>query len=81
MNYKFSKFLKVLLSGIIIFVIGSIIYKILNMDIGPNDIQKYDYFIWETSPFSIYYNVCISTFNSFPDSILAIGGGTYIWIN
>ncbi|MCU9815331.1 hypothetical protein [Paraclostridium sp. AKS73] len=51
MNYKFSKFLKLVLSGIIVFVIGSILYKILNMDIGPNDIQKYVTSFGKLAPF------------------------------
>ncbi|GAA0091931.1 TVP38/TMEM64 family protein [Paraclostridium bifermentans] len=75
MNYKFSKFLKVLLSGIIIFVIGSIIYKILNMDIGPNDIQKYVTSFGKLAPLVYIIMFALVPLTLFPDSILAIGGG------
>ncbi|WGX75538.1 VTT domain-containing protein [Paraclostridium bifermentans] len=75
MNYKFSKFLKVLLSGILIFVIGSIIYKILNMDIGPNDIQKYVTSFGKLAPLVYIIMFALVPLTLFPDSILAIGGG------
>lgn len=75
MNYKFSKFLKVLLSGIIVFVIGSIIYKILNMDIGPNDIQKYVTSFGKLAPLVYIIMFALVPLTLFPDSILAIGGG------
>ncbi|WP_419741801.1 TVP38/TMEM64 family protein [Paraclostridium dentum] len=75
MNYKFSKFLKVLLSAIIIFVIGSIIYKILNMDIGPNDIQKYVTSFGKLAPLVYIVMFALVPLTLFPDSILAIGGG------
>lgn len=75
MNYKFSKFLKLVLSGIIVFVIGSILYKILNMDIGPNDIQKYVTSFGELAPFVYIIMFALVPLTLFPDSILAIGGG------
>lgn len=75
MNYKFSKFLKVLLSGILIFAIGSIIYKILNMDIGPNDIQKYVTSFGKLAPLVYIIMFALVPLTLFPDSILAIGGG------
>ena len=75
MNYKLSKFFKIVLSVIIIFIITSIIYNILNMDISPNDIQKYITSFGKLAPFIYVVMFSLVPLTFFPDSILAIGGG------
>ena len=75
MNYKLSKFLKIVLSVIIIFIITSIIYNILNMDISPNDIQKYITSFGKLAPLIYIVMFALVPLTLFPDSILAIGGG------
>lgn len=75
MNHKFSKFLKILLSIILILIIGSIIYKILNMNINPSDIQKYVTSFGKLAPLVYIVMFALVPLTLFPDSVLAIGGG------
>lgn len=75
MNHKFSKFLKILLSIILILIIGSIIYKILNMNINPSDIQKYVTSFGKLAPIVYIVMFALVPLTLFPDSVLAIGGG------
>ena len=41
MNCQINKILKILISVILIIIIGSTIYKLLNMNINSKDIQAY----------------------------------------
>lgn len=75
MNHKFSKFLKILLSIILILIMVSIIYKILNMNINPSDIQKYVTSFGKLAPLVYIVMFALVPLTLFPDSVLAIGGG------
>jgi uncharacterized membrane protein YdjX (TVP38/TMEM64 family) len=75
MNYNFSKFLKILLTIVLIFTVASIIYKILNMDIKPSDIQKYVAPFGKLAPLVYIVMFALVPLTLFPDSVLAIGGG------
>ena len=75
MDFRLSKYIKILFSLIIIFVIGTVIYKVLNMDIGPSDIQKYVTSFGKFAPVIYILMFAVVPLTLFPDSILAIGGG------
>lgn len=75
MNYNLSKFLKILLTIVLIFTVASIIYKILNMDIKPSDIQKYVTPFGKLAPLVYIVMFALVPLTLFPDSVLAIGGG------
>lgn len=75
MNYNFSKFLKILLTIVLIFTVASIIHKILNMDINPSDIQKYVTSFGKLAPLVYIVMFALVPLTLFPDSVLAIGGG------
>lgn len=75
MDFRLSKYIKILFSLIIIFVIGTVIYKVLSMDIGPSDIQKYVTSFGKFAPVIYILMFAVVPLTLFPDSILAIGGG------
>ena len=75
MDFRLSKYIKILFSLIIIFVIGIVIYKVLSMDIGPSDIQKYVTSFGKFAPVIYILMFAVVPLTLFPDSILAIGGG------
>ena len=75
MNYKISKILKILISIILIIIIGSIMYKLLRMNINSKDIQAYVSSFGKLAPLVYIIMFALVPLTLFPDSVLAIGGG------
>lgn len=75
MNYKISKIFKILISIILIIIIGSIMYKLLRMNINSKDIQSYVSSFGKLAPLVYIIMFALVPLTLFPDSVLAIGGG------
>ncbi|GAA0861515.1 TVP38/TMEM64 family protein [Paraclostridium tenue] len=75
MNYKISKIIKILISIILIIIIGSIMYKLLKMNINSKDIQSYVSSFGKLAPLVYIIMFALVPLTLFPDSVLAIGGG------
>ncbi|MBC8631950.1 TVP38/TMEM64 family protein [[Eubacterium] tenue] len=70
-----NKILKILISVILIIIIGSTIYKLLNMNINSKDIQAYVSSFGKLAPLVYIIMFALVPLTLFPDSVLAIGGG------
>lgn len=75
MNCQINKILKILISVILIIIIGSTIYKLLNMNINSKDIQAYVSSFGKLAPLVYIIMFALVPLTLFPDSVLAIGGG------
>ncbi|CEP81402.1 TVP38/TMEM64 family protein [Paraclostridium sordellii] len=75
MKYNLEKVLKILISIIILLILGTIICKILSMNIGVEDIQDYVSSFGRLAPLVYIIMFALVPLTLFPDSILAIGGG------
>ncbi|MDU6114483.1 MAG: TVP38/TMEM64 family protein [Paeniclostridium sordellii] len=75
MKYNLGKVLKILISIIILLILGTIICKILSMNIGVEDIQDYVSSFGRLAPLVYIIMFALVPLTLFPDSILAIGGG------
>ncbi|MFR8868692.1 TVP38/TMEM64 family protein [Paraclostridium sordellii] len=75
MKYNLGKVLKILISIIILLILGTIICKILSMNIGVEDIQEYVSSFGRLAPLVYIIMFALVPLTLFPDSILAIGGG------
>lgn len=75
MNCQINKTLKILISVILIIIIGSTIYKLLNMNINSKDIQAYVSSFGKLAPLVYIIMFALVPLTLFPDSVLAIGGG------
>lgn len=75
MKYNLGKVLKILISIIILLILGTIICKILSMNIGVEDIQDYVISFGRLAPLVYIIMFALVPLTLFPDSILAIGGG------
>ncbi|WP_338562597.1 TVP38/TMEM64 family protein [Paraclostridium sordellii] len=75
MKYNLGKVLKILISIIILLILGTIICKILSMNIGVEDIQGYVSSFGRLAPLVYIIMFALVPLTLFPDSILAIGGG------
>ncbi|MBC6003735.1 TVP38/TMEM64 family protein [Paeniclostridium sp. NSJ-45] len=70
-----NKILKILISVILIIIVGSTIYKLLNMNINSKDIQAYVSSFGKLAPLVYIIMFALVPLTLFPDSVLAIGGG------
>ena len=75
MKYNLGKVLKILISIFILLILGTIICKILSMNIGVEDIQDYVSSFGRLAPLVYIIMFALVPLTLFPDSILAIGGG------
>ena len=75
MKYNLGKVLKILISIIILLILGTIICKILSINIGVEDIQEYVSSFGRLAPLVYIIMFALVPLTLFPDSILAIGGG------
>ncbi|WP_207723603.1 TVP38/TMEM64 family protein [Paeniclostridium hominis] len=75
MNCQINKILKILISVILIIIVGSTIYKLLNMNINSKDIQAYVSSFGKLAPLVYIIMFALVPLTLFPDSVLAIGGG------
>ncbi|CEN21447.1 TVP38/TMEM64 family protein [Paraclostridium sordellii] len=75
MKYNLGKVLKILISIIILLILGTIICKILSMNIGVEDIQDYVSSFGRLAPLVYIIMFALVPLTLFPDSILAIVGG------
>ncbi|GAA0104830.1 TVP38/TMEM64 family protein [Paraclostridium sordellii] len=75
MKYNLGKVLKILISIIILLILGTIICKILSMNIGVEDIRDYVSSFGRVAPLVYIIMFALVPLTLFPDSILAIGGG------
>ncbi|MDU7967131.1 MAG: TVP38/TMEM64 family protein [Paeniclostridium sordellii] len=75
MKYNVGKVLKILIAIIILLILGTIICKILSMNIGVEDIQDYVSSFGRLAPLVYIIMFALVPLTLFPDSILAIGGG------
>ena len=75
MKYNLGKVLKILISIIILLILGTIICKILSINIGVEDIQDYVSSFGRLAPLVYIIMFALVPLTLFPDSILAIGGG------
>ncbi|MDU1455074.1 MAG: TVP38/TMEM64 family protein [Paeniclostridium sordellii] len=75
MKYNLGKVLKILISIIILLILGTIICKILSMNIGVEDIQDYVSSFGRLAPLVYIIMFALVPLTLFPDSILAMGGG------
>ncbi|MDU2687896.1 TVP38/TMEM64 family protein [Paeniclostridium sordellii] len=75
MKYNLGKVLKILISIIILLILGTIICKILSMNIGVEDIQDYVSSFGRLAPLVYIIMFALVPLTLFPDSILVIGGG------
>lgn len=75
MKYNLGKVLKILISIIILLILGTIICKVLSMNIGVEDIQDYVSSFGRLAPLVYIIMFALVPLTLFPDSILAIGGG------